>query len=169
MLALRSAARHGLSLLAAVGCLALLMADSADETNTCQATPLNEAYDLTLRCAITPETFSTYGGRVRFNGDLSQSIAGVNETGDVEFFQATQFAECPSEGGVATAGVIRVSYILDESGVLLPITSTEPGSIPVNGRIATCDVQPGSVGQTVKCLLNGSAATNCQATLLAVP
>ena len=169
MLALRTAARHGVGVLTVVGCLALLLADSAGDQ--CKSIAINQAYDLTVHCTEAPESVTTYSGRVRVQGDLEnlEGLSAVNESGNLEFFRLQQNADCAGEDETSTVGGVQVLFLVDASGAVTPGIGGPNAGVPQGLERAYCNVGLDKRGVPVSCEPVRGGASRCQVIVTAVP
>lgn len=124
-----------LSLLATIGCLSLLLADSAQDT--CAKSPVDRTFDITTTCGVDRE------GRFRVTGDLQPPVDRTSESVD-------------SEGVEVESGDIDVADVAFDGSC-----SGEDEPFKVSGISFTIDIPSGAgpTGDTKRATCQMSLST----------
>lgn len=107
------AARRALALAALLGCVPLLLADSADDP-PCTTLNVDQAYDVALTCPAD----QTYRGRVRFQGgvDNVDPLKARVESGAIEGIDVRLEGTCYGDDTIVRSVALSFRVMTDRAG-----------------------------------------------------
>ena len=104
--------RRVLTLVALLGCVPLLLADSDEEP--CKALTVDQTYDVVLTCPAD----QSYTTRVRFAGSFTNldSMRAQVESGPAEGLDVTLEGSCSGSDTIASSILVSFSVVTDKAG-----------------------------------------------------
>jgi hypothetical protein len=158
---------HASSVLAVVGLLSLLLADSAEPT--CESTLFERTFDVTTTCK------GDHSGRIRVKRELSMYVGnGSTDSGSSSFLREDVqrlSGDIDVQGGYALGSCSEEDEPIVFTGITLTVAAAPKDAATGNGvERADCMVDFSSdLGKDVPCTTPDFPITDCTLRLTAVP